>query len=202
MQNPVNRTPYIHHGDCSAIFTMVTVALSVYIRVVCKFYGFPRLAPHAQPRDRGRRARWVRRLDRDTASPDSTLSRSSGSVSRDRVGSCTLRAGSYLTLHLTAYSVPLAPIRAAIAQRSVWPCVREPRKTRRPLHAPTRPPPPPLRRPRRPTAARWLTPPPPPAPSLLRGRDTAPADTAGATRTHRESRRAAREGPVEEWMEW
>ena len=26
MQNPVNRVPYIHHGDCSAIFTMVTVA--------------------------------------------------------------------------------------------------------------------------------------------------------------------------------
>ena len=29
MQNPVNRPPYIHHGDCSAIFTMVTVALPV-----------------------------------------------------------------------------------------------------------------------------------------------------------------------------
>ena len=23
MHNPVNRAPYIHHGDCSAIFTMV-----------------------------------------------------------------------------------------------------------------------------------------------------------------------------------
>ena len=31
MHNPVNRAPCIHHGDCSAIFTMVTVAMNMAV---------------------------------------------------------------------------------------------------------------------------------------------------------------------------